>query len=256
MGRGEGVHAAAALRHGEEHHACRGRPACTASASIRIPGRWMLYDGRNRAQNGWFVLRTLIPAGKTDRRRGLAHPPGRDSELDAAAHGGAQPGGLCAGLRRRSPSSNWIRSSMRPRRRRCCGWGRTAPTSRCFEGPVSDRTPLAALRLREVRFLLRQGTRAVCDRVRRNGPSCSPSPETSTAKTWQSEPGHATSPWQMDHVSVREGYRLWHGVSHLDDARQAPPNRHTSTGGRWAPNTDSPLQARRAHPGPECRRLV
>src|SRR5450432_4149420 len=25
----------------------------------------MLFDGRNRAQNGWFVLRSLIPAGKT-----------------------------------------------------------------------------------------------------------------------------------------------------------------------------------------------
>src|ERR1035437_9704411 len=25
-----------------------------------------LYDGRNRAQNGWFVLRTLIPSGKTE----------------------------------------------------------------------------------------------------------------------------------------------------------------------------------------------
>src|SRR3546814_21088752 len=26
-----------------------------------------LYDGRNRAQNGWFVLRSLLPAGKTGR---------------------------------------------------------------------------------------------------------------------------------------------------------------------------------------------
>ena len=25
----------------------------------------MLYDGRNKAQNGWFVVRTLIPSGKT-----------------------------------------------------------------------------------------------------------------------------------------------------------------------------------------------
>ena len=25
----------------------------------------MLFDGRNRAQNGWFVLRSLIPSGKT-----------------------------------------------------------------------------------------------------------------------------------------------------------------------------------------------
>src|SRR6185437_10420661 len=29
-------------------------------------GPLSLYDGRNRAQNGWFVLRTLIPSGKTE----------------------------------------------------------------------------------------------------------------------------------------------------------------------------------------------
>jgi endoglucanase len=28
-------------------------------------GRLMLFDGRNKAQNGWFVVRTLIPAGRT-----------------------------------------------------------------------------------------------------------------------------------------------------------------------------------------------
>src|SRR5690625_7811402 len=28
----------------------------------------------------------------------------------------------------------------------------------------------------------------------------------------------------MDHMEVREGYRTWHGASHLDDALQAPPN--------------------------------
>ncbi|MCX7984246.1 MAG: glycoside hydrolase family 9 protein [Bacteroidetes bacterium] len=31
-------------------------------------------------------------------------------------------------------------------------------------------------------------------------------------------------PVQMDHMYVREAYRVWHGVSHLDDALQAPPN--------------------------------
>ena len=29
-------------------------------------GPLTLFDGRNRAQNGWFVLRTLIPSGKTE----------------------------------------------------------------------------------------------------------------------------------------------------------------------------------------------
>ena len=28
-------------------------------------GPIMMFDGRNKAQNGWFVLRTLLPAGKT-----------------------------------------------------------------------------------------------------------------------------------------------------------------------------------------------
>ena len=58
----------------------------------------MLFDGRDRAQNGWFVLRSLIPSGKTDRRHRVAHPAGRDSELDAAANDRAQPGRLCAGI--------------------------------------------------------------------------------------------------------------------------------------------------------------
>src|SRR5207248_1156942 len=43
------------------------------------------------------------------------------------------------------------------------------------------------------------------------------------SRSWQSSlDGYLAV--EMDHVSVREGYRLWHGVSHLDDARQAPPN--------------------------------
>jgi len=31
-------------------------------------------------------------------------------------------------------------------------------------------------------------------------------------------------PVQMCHVDVRQGYKIWHGACHLDDALQAPPN--------------------------------
>ena len=44
---------------------------------------------------------------------------------------------------------------------------------------------------------------------------------------------------QMDHVKVREGYRIWHGVSHLDDARQAPVNYTHFDGYSMGPSTDS-----------------
>ncbi len=68
------------------------------------------------------------------------------------------------------------------------------------------------------------------------------------SRTWQSSlDGYLAV--EMDHVSVREGYRLWHGVSHLDDARQAPPNTRHFDGYRMGPNTDSPFQPGQHIPG-------
>jgi hypothetical protein len=46
---------------------------------------------------------------------------------------------------------------------------------------------------------------------------------------------------QMDHVKVRDGYRIWHGASHLDDARQAPVNYTHFDGYAQGPSTDSPF---------------
>ena len=75
------------------------------------------------------------------------------------------------------------------------------------------------------------------------------------SKIWQNSlAGHLAV--QMDHVSVREGYRLWHGASHLDDARQAPLNENHFDGWRQGPTTDSPVQTWRAHPRVERRRMV
>jgi hypothetical protein len=53
----------------------------------------------------------------------------------------------------------------------------------------------------------------------------------------------------MDHVSVREGYRLWHGVSHMDDARQAPPNTQHFDGYSMGPVLDSPYKPGEHIPG-------
>src|SRR5579875_659728 len=53
----------------------------------------------------------------------------------------------------------------------------------------------------------------------------------------------------MDHVSVREGYRLWHGVSHLDDARQVSPNTRHFDGYASGPNIDSPYKPGEHIPG-------
>ena len=53
----------------------------------------------------------------------------------------------------------------------------------------------------------------------------------------------------MDHVKVREGYRIWHGASHLDDARQAPVNYTHFDGYAQGPSTDSPFAPGEHIPG-------
>ena len=54
---------------------------------------------------------------------------------------------------------------------------------------------------------------------------------------------------QMDHVSVRDGYHEWHGVAHMDDARQAPPNTPHFDGYRMGPDTYSPYKPGEHIPG-------
>jgi endoglucanase len=54
---------------------------------------------------------------------------------------------------------------------------------------------------------------------------------------------------QMDHIKVRENYRVWHGVSHMDDARQAPVNYTHFDGYAMPAVSDSPIRRGRTHPG-------
>lgn len=56
-------------------------------------------------------------------------------------------------------------------------------------------------------------------------------------------------PVQMDHLLVNEAYRVWHGASHLDDARQAPVNHEHFDLYAQGPTTDSPFQPGQHIPG-------
>lgn len=54
---------------------------------------------------------------------------------------------------------------------------------------------------------------------------------------------------QMDHVGIREQYRVWSAPSHLDDARQAPPNIVHFDGYKMGAKLDSPFKAGQHIPG-------
>jgi hypothetical protein len=53
----------------------------------------------------------------------------------------------------------------------------------------------------------------------------------------------------MDHVTVNEAYRVWHGASHLDDALQAPVNHEHFDLYAQGPATDSPYEPGEHIPG-------
>ncbi len=56
-------------------------------------------------------------------------------------------------------------------------------------------------------------------------------------------------PVQMDHVTVNESYRIWHGASHLDDALQAPVNHEHFDLYAQGPTTDTKFKPGEHIPG-------
>jgi len=206
-----------------------------------------LYDGRDRAQNGWFVLRTLIPSGKTegavvwhihpDVIPNWTRPP-----MVAHSQAGYAPGFPKVAVIELDPKFDAPKTA---RVLRLEDDGSYRPV---FEGPLSSSTPW--LRYTYARFdfssVKEPGLYVIEYAGRRTGPF--PIANDVYSRTWQSSLDGFLAV-EMDHVSVREGYRLWHGVSHLDDARQAPPNTRHFDGYSMGPNTYSPFQPGQHIPG-------
>ncbi|MFC2091029.1 glycoside hydrolase family 9 protein, partial [Bacteroidota bacterium] len=56
-------------------------------------------------------------------------------------------------------------------------------------------------------------------------------------------------PVQMDHMFVNEGYKVWHGVAHLDDAIQAPVNHRHFDGYSMGDSTETKYKPGERIPG-------
>lgn len=182
----------------------------------------MLYDGRNKAQNGWYVVRSLLPADETgvvaqwelsingieDWRREpvisysqLGYHPEQNKraiiELDANAH----PKGAVRLLRVQDSGETETVKSGAPE-----AWGDYL-RYQYFTFDFSDVTEPGL-------YQLQYGDQTTLP---------FPIKVDAHENTWQLTLD-VFFPVQMDHMKVREAYRVWHGASHLDDALQAPPN--------------------------------
>jgi hypothetical protein len=206
-----------------------------------------LFDGRNRAQNGWFVLRSLIPSGKTTGAivwhiRPIDIPNWTRPPMVAHSQVGYAPDIQKVAVIELDPKFD------APRTAKLLRLGEDGAYKQVFEAPLSEPTPW--LRYSYARFDFSSVKNPGLYSIEYAGQRTDlfPIARDAYSHTWQNTLDGFLAV-EMDHVSVREGYRLWHGVSHLDDARQAPPNVEHFDGYRSGPNLDSPFKAGEHIPG-------
>ncbi len=206
-----------------------------------------IFDGRDKAQNGWYVLRTLIPAGKTTDAlvwhirpnyiRDWTRPP-------VIAHSQA---GYAAGFRKVAVLE-LDPNDHAPKTARLLRLSDDGTFKEAFSGPVSNPAPW--LRYAYSRFDFSSVKKPGLYVIEYGGVRSDVFPIAQNVydRTWQTTLDGFLAV-QMDHVSVRDGYHVWHGVAHMDDARQAPPNTPHFDGYEMGPDTYSPYKPGEHIPG-------
>jgi hypothetical protein len=199
----------------------------------------MLFDGRNRAQNGWFVLRSLIPSGKTtgaivwhirpDVIPNWVRPP-----MIAHSQVGYAPDFAKVAVLELDPKYSGPKSAKVLRLMEDGSY------TNVFDGPITPSTPWLRYVYSKFDFtpVKDRGLYVIEYAGQRTAPF--PISPDAYADIWQDSLDHHLAA-QMDHVSVREAYRVWHGASHLDDGRMAPVvgeqfdgwNQATATDGKY-----------------------
>jgi hypothetical protein len=222
--------------------------ALTRVSIVSDEGPLTLIDARNRAQNGWFVVRGLIPAGRTENAlvwhvrpnvipnwvrapvvsyNQVGYTPQRSkvAVLEFDPHDQVQKTARVLRLNAAGQYEEVFRGDIKP-------WGRWL------------RYRYAAFDFSSVRDA---GVYAIDYAGHTTGPFRIAA-NLYDKGVWQPSLDTFLAV-QMDHIKVRENYRVWHGVSHMDDARQAPVSYTHFDGYSMPAVSDSPFAAGEHIPG-------
>ncbi|MDD5064911.1 MAG: glycoside hydrolase family 9 protein [Phycisphaerae bacterium] len=207
----------------------------------------LLFDGRNKAQNGWFVVRTLVPKAKT----------GKVIEWFLTAN----------------TIPNWTRPPVIAHSQ--LGYHPSQNKVAVIELDKND-TPLPSARLLKITEtgesieIYKAPTKNWGKFLRYNYSTFDFTPVKETGlyaieygsvrtKPFRIAPDIYENAWhptldvylpvQMDHMFVNEAYKVWHGAAHLDDALQAPVNHKHFDLYSQGPTTDSPYKPGEHIPG-------
>jgi hypothetical protein len=207
----------------------------------------MLFDGRNLAQNGWFVVRSLIPAGKTGNVLQWYVQPNAIPDWKRSPVIGFNQAGYIPAQEKVAVIELDKRDVPLPK----ASLFRVNADGVAAEALTAEIKPWGNyLRYNYVKFDFSS--------VQETGLYFIKYGDQKT-NTFAIDTGvyrdiwHPTLdvwfPVQMDHMEVNEAYRIWHGVPYLDDALQAPVNHQHFDGYSMGPTTDTRYKPLERIPG-------
>jgi endoglucanase len=202
-----------------------------------LTGDLTLLDGRNVAQNGWLVVRTLLPSKAT----------GKVAEWLVQPH--TIPGW------KKAPVIGFSQAGYFPKQKKVAVLELDAHDTPLQTASIFQVTPAGEI-VKKLEAKVEPWGDYLRYRYARVDFSAVEDPglyfiEYGTQKTNTFPIGpmvydgiwHQTLdvwfPVQMDHMFVNEAYRVWHGAAHLDDARQAPVDHQHFDGYRMGPSTET-----------------
>ena len=207
----------------------------------------MLFDGRNLAQNGWFVVRSLIPAGKTGNVlqwyvKPNAIPDWKRTPVIGFSQVGYHPGQEKVAV---------IELDKKDVPLKKASLYRVTPEGESVEKLTADVKSWGNyLRYNYVKFDFTAVKEPGLYFIQYGDQKTN---TFSIDANVYDNIWHPTMdvwfPVQMDHMLVNEAYRIWHGVPYLDDALQAPVNHQHFDGYRMGPTTDTKYKPLERIPG-------
>ena len=210
-------------------------------------GELQLLDGRNLAQNGWFIVRSLLQANATGKVAEWVVRPNVIANWTRTPVVGFSQAGY-------HPSQNKVAVIELDAN------DTALATASLFE-VTADGTPVERAKAKVQPwgpYLRYQYATADFSAVNRPGLYYIQYGQQKT-ETFPIGPNvydtiwHPTAdvwfPVQMDHMMVNEAYRVWHGLPHMDDALQAPLNFQHFDGYRMGPSTETKYKPLERIPG-------
>ncbi|MBN2019784.1 MAG: glycoside hydrolase family 9 protein [Sedimentisphaerales bacterium] len=210
-------------------------------------GELMLFDGRNKAQNGWFVVRTLIPQGKTGKVVEWFLTANTIADwVRPAVIGHSQVGYLSK--QKKAAVIELDKNDKALKSARVLKVTENGRFTEAYKGEVKEWGKF--LRYNYCTFDFTAVQEAGLYVIEYGGGRTKPFRIAGDVfeNCWQATLDVYFAE-QMDHMFVNEAYRVWHGKCHLDDARQAPVNHKHFDLYVQGPTTDSPYQPGEHIPG-------